>query len=143
VLVTGMSGAGKSTLLAELRRRDHLTVDTDHDGWTPADGTWDERRMDDLLADHADVVVSGTVDNQGRFYDRFDSVVLLSAPLEVLLQRVSARAGNPYGATPEQRAEIAQYVQTVEPLLRRGASVELDGRRPVSELADVVERLGR
>src|SRR4051812_29923879 len=92
-----MSGAGKSTLLAELRRRDHLTVDTDHDGWTPADGTWDERRMDDLLADHADVVVSGTVDNQGRFYDRFDSVVLLSAPLEVLLQRVAARADNPYG----------------------------------------------
>src|SRR3954452_3773384 len=138
-----MSGAGKSTLLAELRRRDHLTVDTDHEGWTLADGTWDERRMDDLLADHADVVVSGTVDNQGRFYDRFDSVVLLSAPLEVLLQRVAARADNPYGGTPEQRAEIAHYVQTVEPLLRRRASVELDGRRPVSELADAVERLGR
>jgi dephospho-CoA kinase len=143
VLVTGMSGAGKSTLLAELRRRGRVTVDTDHDCWTLADGTWDERRMDDLLAGHADVVVSGTVDNQGRFYDRFDSVVLLSAPLEVLLQRVAARADNPYGGTPEQRQEIAHYVQTVEPLLRRRASVELDGRRPVSELADAVERLGR
>src|SRR3954451_19257283 len=138
-----MAGAGESTLLAELRRRGHLRVDTDHDGWTLPEGTWDEWRMDGLLAGHADVVVSGTVDNQGRFYDRFDSVVLLSAPLEVLLQRVSARAGNPYGATPEQRAEIAQYVQTVEPLLRRRASVELDVRRPVSELADAVERLGR
>ena len=43
VLVTGMSGAGKTTLLDELRRRGHLTVDTDHGGWELADGTWDER----------------------------------------------------------------------------------------------------
>ena len=42
VLVTGMSGAGKSTLLDELSRRGHRTVDTDHDGWVTADGTWDE-----------------------------------------------------------------------------------------------------
>jgi shikimate kinase len=137
-----MSGVGKSTLLAELCRRGHRTIDTDHDGWTLPDGTWDEPRMDGLLADHADVVVSGTVDNQGRFYDRLDHVVLLSAPLEVLLERVATRTDNPYGTAPEQREEIARYVQTVEPLLRRGASLEVDGRRPVSELADVVERLG-
>ncbi|MBE7162999.1 MAG: AAA family ATPase, partial [Williamsia herbipolensis] len=88
VLVTGMSGAGKSTLLAELARRGHCTVDTDHDGWTTADGVWDERRMSDLLASSADVVVSGTVDNQGSFYDRFEEIVLVSAPLDVLLERV-------------------------------------------------------
>jgi hypothetical protein len=29
----------------------------------------------------------------------------------------------------------------VEPLLRRSATVELDGQRPVGELADVVEQL--
>jgi shikimate kinase len=141
VLVTGMSGAGKTTVLAELRRRGHRTVDTDHDGWTLPDGTWDEPRMSRLLARHADVVVSGTVDDQGRFYDRFEHVVLLSAPLPVLLERVRTRTGNPYGRTPEQRAEIARYVDTVEPLLRRGAGLELDGRRPVAELADAVEAL--
>jgi shikimate kinase len=80
------------------------------------------------------------VENQGRFYDRFHHVVLLSAPLEVLLQRVRRRA-NPYGRTPEQRAEIADHVRTVEPLLRLGATVELDGRREISELADTVEKL--
>ena len=136
-----MSGAGKTTVLAELRRRGHRTVDTDHDGWTLPDGTWDEPRMSRLLARHADVVVSGTVDDQGRFYDRFEHVVLLSAPLPVLLERVRTRTGNPYGRTPEQRAEIARYVDTVEPLLRRGAGLELDGRRPVAELADAVEAL--
>jgi dephospho-CoA kinase len=140
VLVTGMSGAGKTTLLDELRRRGIVTVDTDYGAWELPDGTWDEPRMDELLARHGDLVVSGTVENQGRFYDRFHHVVLLSAPLEVLLQRVSHRA-NPYGRTPEQRAEIAGYVRTVEPLLRLGATIELDGRRAISELADTVEKL--
>jgi shikimate kinase len=141
VLVTGMSGAGKTTLLAELGRRGHLTVDTDYGGWELPDGTWDEQRMGRLLATHPEVVVSGTVDDQGRFYDRFQHVVLLSAPLDVLLARVRTRQDNPYGKTTEQQAEMARYLDEVEPLLRRGASLELDGRRPVSELADVLEEL--
>src|SRR3954454_6355789 len=141
VLVTGMSGAGKTTLLDELRRRGHLTVDTDFGGWELPDGTWDEQRMDRLLATHPAVGVSGTVDNQGRFYDRFEHVVLLSAPLHVLLERVRTRQNNPYGKTTEQQAEIACPLDEVEPLLRRGASLELDGRRPVAELADVLEDL--
>ncbi|MEV4282656.1 AAA family ATPase [Actinoplanes xinjiangensis] len=140
VLVTGMSGAGKSTVLDELRRRGLPAVDTDYDGWELPDGTWDEPRMDGLLASHDVLVVSGTVENQGRFYDRFHHVVLLSAPVEVLLERVADRA-NPYGRTPEQRAAIVEYTRTVEPLLRRGATVELDGRRAVSDLADAVQRL--
>jgi shikimate kinase len=142
VLVTGMSGAGKTTVLNELHQRGFITVDTDYGDWELSNGTWDEPRMDELLARHSDLIVSGTVDNQGRFYDRFHHVVLLSAPLEVHLQRVTDRA-NPYGRTPEQRAETAEYVRTVEPLLRQGATVELDGRQKVSELADAIEKLVR
>jgi shikimate kinase len=141
ILVTGMSGTGKSTVLEELRRRGHLTVDTDYDGWEPTDGTWDEARMSKLLADHGDLVVSGTVENQVRFYDRFEHIVLLSVPLAVLLQRVTERTNNPYGTKAVDRAEITHYVETVEPLLRQGATDEFDGRRPVSELADLIENL--
>ena len=141
VLVTGMSGAGKSTLLAGLAVRGHHVVDTDEDGWTLPDGCWDEPRMTGLLARHDTLAVSGTVDNQGRFYPWFDDVVLLSAPVEVLLERVRSRTTNPYGSTPEQQAEIRGYVRDVEPLLRGGASVELDGRRAVEELVAAVEAL--
>ena len=137
-----MSGAGKTSILDELRRRGHLTVDTDHDGWEPVPPRgWDEPRMSRLLATLPEVVVSGTVVNQGRFYDRFEHVVLLSAPLEVLLERVRNRSSNPYGSTAAQRAEIASNLRTVEPQLRAGATVELDGRLSVAELADRVERL--
>jgi hypothetical protein len=163
-----MSGAGKSTLLAELARRGWRAVDTDYDGWTGPDGLWDEGRMASLLADPgtgtqpesgigsqpalppgsatgagqrpANLVVSGAVANQGRFYDRFDHVVLLTVPLETLLERVTKRGNNPYGKKPAHRAEIARYVAEVEPRLRRGATLVLDGRRPAAELGDAVER---
>ncbi|MBG6192417.1 dephospho-CoA kinase [Arthrobacter sp. CAN_A212] len=141
ILITGMSGAGKTTLLDELCRRGYRTIDTDYDAWVLPDGTWDEPRMSALLASDSPLVVSGTVENQGRFYDRFSVVVLLSVPIEVLIERVSARENNTYGSSEADRSAIRQYVLDVEPLLRNGATLELDGRRPIPELADEVERL--
>ena len=143
VLLTGMSGAGKSTLLGELARRGHPTVDTHDDGGKQAGGSWHEDRMAELLAREPDVVVSGTVENQGRFYDRFELVVLLTAPVEVLIARVAARSTNPYGRSTQDQADIRRHVVEVEPLLRAGAHVELDGRRPTVDLADAVESLSR
>ena len=141
VLITGMSGTGKSTLLAELHRRGHLTVDTDYDDWILRSGVWDPVRMASLLERQSHVIVSGTVENQIDFYDRFDHVVLLSAPWETLLERVTSRSNNPYGRTQAQQDEIRFYLNTVEPLLRRSATLELDGASPINELADAVEAL--
>lgn len=59
----------------------------------------------------------------------------------MLLERVAKRTDNPYGKTPEHRDEIVRYLDEVEPLLRPGAGTELDGQRPVSELADCVQAL--
>ena len=60
---------------------------------------WREDLVAELLAgdDGPTLYVSGTVSNQGRFYGRFDAVVLLSAPAEVLLQRIESRTTNDYG----------------------------------------------
>jgi broad-specificity NMP kinase len=91
VLVTGMSGTGKSSALTELGRRGYRVVDTDEPGWSewvdPSDDgrgewLWDEERMTELLRsdDGRPLFVQGCVRNQGKFYDRFDAVVLLSAP---------------------------------------------------------------
>ena len=87
-LITGMSGAGKSTLLQEMARRGHSTIDTDYDDWTCPDRLSDEPRITELLAEFDDVIVSGTVENQAKFYRSFAHIVLLSAPVDVLLDRV-------------------------------------------------------
>jgi dephospho-CoA kinase len=141
ILVTGLSGAGKSTALAELARRGFETVETDVEPWSfwsdEAGGyVWDERRVDELLGREraTTLFVSGAVSNQGRFYDRFDEVVLLSAPAEVLLARIDTRTTNPFGKSAEERERILADVAEVEPLLRATCTVELDATQPVEAI---------
>ncbi len=87
--------------------------------------------------------VQGTVANQGRFYHRFDPIVLLSAPAEVLFERISTRTTNPFGETAEERAQIADDIAEVEPLLRAAATHELDSTRPLGETADALLAIAR
>lgn len=141
ILITGMSGAGKSTLLDELALRGHLTVENDSGGWKLSNELWDEQRMARLLEENENIIVDGTVENQGKFYDRFDHIILLSAPVDVLIDRLKTRTNNSYGKTAVEQADVRRFVIEVEPLLRRGATLELDGRRSITELADLVESL--
>ena len=97
--------------------------------------------MSTLLESETPVIVSGTVENQAQFYDRFSAVVLLIALVKVLIERVTNRADNPYGKSQQDQDEIRAYVETVEPLLREGASHTLDGQRSVTELADAIQQL--
>jgi dephospho-CoA kinase len=152
VFVTGMSGTGKSAALAELARRGHRVVDTDHGGYSeevPADDPggreqlWREERIAALLGeqDEGILFLSGCVANQGRFYPRFDAVVLLSAPADVVLERVQRRETNSFGKTEVDRRRILADLAAVEPLLRKGATAELDTRAPLTEVVDALERI--
>ena len=148
MLVTGMSGTGKSTVLAELGRRGHRVVDTDAPGWIvhaeTRDGpepVWDLDRVGSLLDEHRAgwLFVSGCVANQGVLYDRFDAVVLLSAPLDVILARIADRA-NPFGSRPEDGPKIAGDQAVFEPRLRAGADYEVTTTAPLDEVATALEQ---
>ena len=148
-----MSGTGKTSVLAILATRGYRTVDTDTDEWCEwvdaRDGTrdwiWRPSAIDELWGDpSADTLfVAGCKTNQGDFYDRFDEVVLLSAPVDVLMSRVRARTSNPYGSSEDDRSLIRRHVVEVEPLLRRGATVEVDATLPVDAVADRLESIAR
>lgn len=144
-----MSGTGKSTALAELGRRGFRVVDTDEDGWSEWSDTdggyvWREDRISDLLAeeDGPDLYVSGTVSNQGRFYGRFDAVVLLSAPADVLLRRIGTRASNDYGKSVEDRDLIIQHLAEIEPLLRATCTHEIDATQPTDKVVQQLIVIG-
>jgi dephospho-CoA kinase len=151
ILVTGMSGTGKSAALQVLGARGHRVVDTDTDEWSrwvrPPDGApdwiWREDAMNRLLASHdgGQLFVAGCKTNQGRFYDQFDHIALLSAPAEVLLARIAARTSNPYGQHPDEQAEILRNLAEVEPRLRATATVEIDTRAPLAEVVSQLEAL--
>ncbi|MFB9305467.1 AAA family ATPase [Kibdelosporangium philippinense] len=145
-LITGMSGTGKSAVLLELAKRGHRVIDTDTDEWSEwtgdkTDWIWRADAMQDLLDQPGSLVVAGCKSNQVDFYDSFDHVVLLSAPAEVLLDRIAQRTSNPYGKKPEEREEILGYLKEVEPLLREGATVQIDASQPLDAVVSDVERL--
>lgn len=156
--MTGMSGTGKSSALAELARRGYRVVDTDDPGWSeyraylePSDELhlgewlWVEEKITELLDsdDGRSLFVEGCVWNQSKFCDRFDAVVLLSAPADVILDRVARRTTNTNGRTPSERAMILADLAEVEPLLRKGCTHELDASRPLDEVVgDLIAILG-
>jgi shikimate kinase len=149
VLVTGMSGSGKSTVLVELKRRGHRVRDTDDPGWIvethKADGpepVWDLDQIKALLDSHRTgwLFIAGCVASQGAVYDRFDAVVLLSAPLDVILDRVAERT-NPFGSMAEDRTKIANDLAAFEPLLRAGADREIVTTAPVPEVVAALEQV--
>jgi gluconate kinase len=158
-LITGMSGTGKSSALAELGRRGYRVVDTDDPGWREyrsdldsgdelrqGEWLWDEERITELLDSDEDrsLFVQGCVRNQSKFYDRFDAVVLLSAPADVILDRIARRTTNSYGKTPVERAMVLADLATIEPLLRESCTDELDASRPLGEVvADLIAIVSR
>ena len=144
-----MSGTGKSAVLAELGKRGFELVDTDVGGWTEWSDTeggyvWREGRIVELLDREEDVTlyVAVTVSKQRRFYPRFDAVVLLSAPADVLLSRIEARTTNGYGKSADKRALVLEHLAEVEPLLRATCTHELDASRPLEEVVAQLAAIG-
>jgi thymidylate kinase len=91
------------------------------------------------LDDGPSLFVSGCVPNQSRFYDRFDAVVLLSAPSDVILSRVTRRTTNTYGKSNVERAMILDDLANVEPRLRATSTHEIDASRPLDDVvADLI-----
>jgi dephospho-CoA kinase len=147
-----MSGTGKSTALQMLGERGHRVVDTDTDEWScwvslpdgSDDWAWREDAIASLLASHdgGQLFVAGCKTNQGKFYDQFDHIALLSAPATVLLARIAARTTNPYGQHPREQALILRYLAEVEPRLRATATIEIDACAQISQVVDQLEALG-
>lgn len=139
-----MSGAGKTSLLDELAARGYRTVDTDYGDYFETIGgerLWRVNRIAELLAEDTAsgiLFVQGTTRNQTVFYPQFDHIVLLSAPVHVLVERLGTRTTNPYGSGPAELAEILGDVEEVEPLLRAAATLEVVTTVPVADVADIV-----
>jgi shikimate kinase len=141
-----MSGTGKSAVVRALVSRGYKAIDTD-DGWCQllpgGRQLWREDAIEALLAaDDADVLfVAGCEENQVRFHPQFDSIILLTAPLDTLVDRLATRTDNPFGKAPADLRRVLDDVQAVEPLLRRVADHEVRTIVPLAEVVTTILRL--
>jgi dephospho-CoA kinase len=158
VLLTGMSGTGKSTVIRALATRGFKAVDADEGGLSELvsvpdgeltgpgagkDWVWREDRIQELLStDDASVLfLSGCAPNQGKFYPQFDHVILLSAPADLIVERLATRTNNSFGKRPDEIARTLELLETIEPLLRAGADHEIDTSAPLDEVIEEVLRI--
>ena len=148
VLLTGMSGTGKSSVIRALAVRGFKAVDTD-DGWCePLPGgrqRWREDAIGRLLdtEDAGVLFVAGCEENQVRFHPRFDLIILLSAPVEVLTGRLAWRTTNSFGRAPGELERVLADLQVVEPLLGKAATHEIRAAMPLGDVvAEVLHLAG-
>ncbi len=146
VLLTGMSGTGKSSVIRELAALGYKAIDT-ADGWCGQLPGGRQRWREDAIArlldtEDADVLfIAGCEENQVRFYPRFDLIILLSAPAQTMIERLTARTGNPYGKAAGDMDRILGDLASVEPLLRTTADHEIRTTAPLTDVVAMVLHL--
>jgi shikimate kinase len=155
ILITGMSGTGKSAVIQELASRGYAAHDLDtpewsewidaapSDGLTPVQGkdwVWRENRVRELLSgpEQGTLFISGCAENMNRFFPLIDCIILLSAPVETIVERLETRSPAGYGHLAEERRKVVDLIATVEPLLRQSADQEIDTRKPVRVTVDEI-----
>jgi hypothetical protein len=79
---------------------------------------------------------AGCSEEQAQF--GWDLKVLLTAPEEVIVQRLANRATNRYGKSVAERERVLGDLRDVEPRLRLSADVVIDTTQPLARVADRV-----
>lgn len=164
-LITGVAGTGKSSAAKELRRRGFAAYDTE-EGFsfyidkrtgercaypkTPSpewyqhhERVFDEKVLDNLLKKHArePLFISTITANQSRYYPDFTKIFLLSAPDELLIQRLGSRTGNYFGRHPLDLHRVISRHQAFDDELKAAGAIEIDATKPIDEMVDqILER---
>ena len=86
--------------------------------------------------------ISGCAENMHQLFSMIDAIVLLSAPVATIMERLAMRSGG-YGQIAEERQKVCHLISTVEPLLRKSADYEIDTTRPITATVDEILRILR
>lgn len=146
-LITGMSGVGKTSVVDELRRRGFQGIDMDESGWSSMDADghqhWNVECLEEAITEAGSkrLFVSGCAEEQADLYHRFGAIILLSAPREVITERIRSRSSNSFGQTPAEMARILTDLESIEPLLRERCTHEIKTTVPVKEVVDQILEL--
>jgi thymidylate kinase len=161
-LITGVAGSGKSSVARELRKRGlaaydtevgfsyHIDKRTGERAAYPAHPTvewydahervFDEKVLGNLFKKHAneDIFICSITANQKKFYPAFAKIFLLTAPDEVLVQRIEERTDNHFGKHPLELQRIISRHQAFDDELKTAGAVVIDSTQPMDEVVDQI-----
>jgi shikimate kinase len=84
--------------------------------------------------------ISGCAENMEQLFPSIDAIILLSAPVATIMERLATRSAG-YGQVAEERRKVYYLISTIEPLLRKSADYEIDTRRPIHATVDEILRI--
>ncbi len=159
VLITGWSGTGKTTICQELRARGLNAFDGDRvpnlSAWVnrttgeklgqaePSDYSherynwnWDDKTLQDLLANNGDVFLCGNANNAPDFYHYFAHLFFLDVSPAEQRRRMLVRTEHDYGKEMSvQNMVIEQQLSLIESSKDSGGIV-IDANRPPGAIVD-------
>lgn len=136
ILLTGMSGVGKTTILSMLQDENTICIDLDETDYIEVDIETKERliSIDKLLSyinsiSDKNLILAVCEANQGQIYSLMSAVIVLTASLEVMKERINKRQNNNYGKDKEEWEQIVRNKKEIESLLIRRADyvIQTDG----------------
>ncbi len=147
MFITGLSGVGKSSVLELLSKRGYNVIDTDYEfttNYRSEEMLWNEDKINQLLYENRNklLILSGCYSNQGKFYQYFDHIVLLTADIDVMLERLNKRTTNFYGKSEKDKVEIIDSYITIFPLLKKRADKIIDTTNiSIEQVCDQLENI--
>jgi len=165
IYITGPSGAGKSTIREKLANRGFEAHDTDEDGFsawfdnqtlTPVQRPDAENRPDDWYEKHnyrlsakkvrelvrksEDKVIflCGIPANDIEFKDSFDKVICLVIDEETMVRRVTQRATNTFGKSPDELSLMRHWHGRVLKRYKEWGAMMIDATQPIDRVVDEI-----
>jgi dephospho-CoA kinase len=161
-LITGVAGTGKSTLAKELRRLGYAAYDTD-EGFSyyanketgeratrPHEPTpewyehhhriFDEKVLENLFKKHQDetLFICSITANQSKYYPQFDRLFLLTAPDDIITDRLGTRTNNYFGKHPLELQRVISRHEEFDDELKANGAVVIDSTRPIEAVAETI-----
>ena len=150
VLLTGMSGVGKSTILKQISKSYSHSIDFDYDGWIHMDDMSNDRKMDTNRIinyiqkyNDEDIFFSGTTINQKEIYPYLDFIITLTAPIEIMHERILSRENNSFGKSNHDWEKIKNDKREFEQLIMKSSDFVISTDKIANDIVDeIYNRVG-
>lgn len=162
ILITGVAGSGKSSVANELKKRGLAAYDADAgfsyyadkktgekavrplnptlEWYDQHERVFAENVLNNLFKKHTGetLFICSITANQSKFYPQFEHIFLLSAPSEIIIERLQNRTNNHFGKHPLELKRVIDRCEEFNNQLLNAGAIEIDSTRPINKVVNKI-----